>query len=330
MSQPNVLAFPAPIRLSQPEPAEYFINEDDRERYGERHVRLGKEMGRSGEFAFLWRESGKRGGGTIASILPVLALHAYPTETNPRFLPPELPPPDSAFTPWTYLSTRRFAKLSGLGKDTAWRALRSAGRLGLLEHQTISCRDSAGGRKTFFRLNRKLFAGVGEEYAAIPGALIYSGTWMILPTPASRHLYLLLAMLDPIYSEQSLREFYESADGLEDTNKQIRKIREIREAHAVSWSTLMRLSGLSRGALREALSVLLTPLFEKGTLPLVSCGGKAGSARWYAIEKKAASWHYLPDYLNEHTLQKIRRDIWKGLAQPKKKPRNGGGSLLGT
>lgn len=322
MSQHNatVLAFPPPQRISSYEPAEYFFNELDRDKYGEQHVRLTRELALN--WARLWREhGGTRGGGTITSLLPVLMLHSYPSETTPHYVPSELPPPNAAWTHWSYLSTRRLSKVAGLGKNAGWAAIGAMARMGLLEHQTIGCHKK-GGHKRWYRLSRALF-GDGElkKYAKIAGHFLYSGTWSILPSPAARHLYLLLAMLDPVYCNESLTEHYMETNLEEHADRVEAKLLEIREAHTVSVSSLARMSGMSRGAVKDALAVLLKPIFGDRKLALVKRGGGEGYAAWYAIERRATTdYSFFPDFLNDRTLREIRAHVWHGTPPNKTKP----------
>lgn len=297
------------------EPSEYLFSEEDIKKFSERYYRLPCRIVTDRSWARLWREFGKRGGGTMASVLPVLALSSYPDA--PNIAGSDLPAPDEGFTPWAYLPVRRIGKLAGIDKDTAQRAMRSLERLGWAQLRTVACRDSAGGRKVWYRLSRKLFPAAGEPYAMIPGQLIYSGTWMMLPTSKARHLYLALAALDPIYDEEKLKAAFDSEHGIGDDEEQDDKVRKLREKGAVSWSSLIGLTGLCRSSLDEALAILITPLFNKNSIPLIRCGGKQRTPRWYRVEKDAFGWHWTVDFLNSDpkALDVHRRQLWPVIAQ---------------
>ena len=71
-----------------------------------------------------------------------------------------------------------------------------------------------GGYKLYYRLSTRLYPQADEPYAVVPSNLIYGGAWALLPNPALRHLYLVIAGLDPIGDEEAyLDRIAEDLDG---------------------------------------------------------------------------------------------------------------------
>lgn len=305
-------------------PVEYVFTEIDCKKFSGRHYRFPCRLVTDGTWANLWQPSGKKGGGSIASMLPVIALNAYPGA--PSIAPPELPGPDSSFTPWASLGIRRLAKLSGLSEKTAASGMKALARVGLAEVRTIPCHEAAGGRKTWYRLSVKLFPGPGEEFSMISGRMVYSGNWAFLPTAAARHLYLTLAALDPVHKEESLVVSMEGELGITEPEEHAEKLSGIRERKAVSWSALVGLAGFGRRTLAETLRILTAPVFDD-SIPLVKVGGFASGKRWYAIDnaKRPEPWAFTLDYTNgtKPELAARRRKAWPtlGRVNPPKKRR---------
>lgn len=273
------------------EPQWYEHNERDRARYKTRFWRFPPRLVKDGEFARWWREQGKRGGGSIASTLPVLAVETWPGKSADSAVLDRVrgrvtDSDDPLWTPYAALSYRRIATLSGTDKGTIRRTLERMGSLGIAETMKVNSRRQEGNRRTYFRLTERLFAGEGEKFTKISGGLVYDGHWQMLPTPAARHLYLVLAALEPVYDAQALRDV--AADPF--------AIEVLRERHAVSWADLMELSGLSRRTLVEALDILTTPIHKEKTLPLFDRGGSAPF--WYARNAEAATWAWTVNFLN--------------------------------
>src|SRR5687767_5038282 len=93
-------------------PSQYVFNEQDYQRYRQRFWRLPDHLQAEGFFTQLSRATVRsNGGGAVSSILPVVALHAYPAADT------------SEWTQWIYLSRRRLAKLSGVDTATVSRAV---------------------------------------------------------------------------------------------------------------------------------------------------------------------------------------------------------------
>ena len=64
-------------------PTVWAFNEADRQEYADRFWRFPTRLVTAGLVAKLWREPGTtRGGGTVSSLLPVLALHTWPDQSG--------------------------------------------------------------------------------------------------------------------------------------------------------------------------------------------------------------------------------------------------------
>lgn len=294
-----------------PDPKTYEFSDFDREKYGKRHYQFPCRLVTEGHWSELWQPRGKRGGGGIASILPVLALQSYPGA--PTIAGNQVPAPSPGFTPWAYLGCRRLGTIAGIHYDSARRAMQDIARLGWAEIRTVSP-AGRGGHQVWFSLSEKLFPGDGEAFRVIPGDMIYSGTWGVLPTSASRHVYLTLAVLDPVRDEERLKAAFDDQHGIDEPEEQYQKIERMREASAVSQSELRRLTGMSRSTLEEALSILITPLFKSRSIPLIRTHrGRTGS-RWYSINSEGQTWYFVPDTLNETSgIEVVRRQLWPGI-----------------
>jgi hypothetical protein len=140
----------------------------------------------------------------VTSLLPVLALHTWPEQREAV----------EGWTGWTYLSRRRLAALAGLVKDSVGAACQRLVALKLMEMDRRSRARHQGGYKTYYRLATGLYPKPGESYAVLSGNLFYGGTWALLPSPAYRHLYVVLAGLDPIGDEEAyLQRIDEDLEG---------------------------------------------------------------------------------------------------------------------
>jgi hypothetical protein len=271
------------------DPACWVFNEADRKRYNTRYWRCPVRLVQDGLWRDLWRANDlPYRGGAPTSVLPVLALHTWPDH----------PAAADGWTAWTYLSRRRVAALAGVNKDTATRAYRRLVSAKLMEVQRRPRAPYEGGCKIYYRLAASLYPRGDELYAEIRGNLFYGGTWCLLPSPAYRHLYTVLACLDPIGDEEAYWaqiaevaeaswdrladeedfEFAQTKWGhlideqdfevfeLEDDEERETAIRAAilaaRRARApVSIRDLERYSGLQRSTVVEALHGLQVPLF---------------------------------------------------------------------
>lgn len=290
------------------EPQRYEHNERDRVRYGTRFWKFPVRLVKDGEVAKWWREQGKRGGGSIASTLPVLAVETWPGKPRDSAVLDRVKhlvaASDPFWTPYAALSHRRIATLSGTDKSTVARTFAWMSELGIAETTTVASKAAEGNRRTYFRLAERLFASEGEKFTKIGGGLVYLGHWQMLPTPAARHLYLVLAALDPVHDELALGDVAADPFAAE----------VLRERHAVSWADLMELSGLSRRTLVEALDILTTPIFEQKTFPLFDRGGSA--PYWYARNATAATYRWNADFLNgpRDAIARSQKSHWPKIA----------------
>src|SRR4029450_2198702 len=138
-----------------------------------------------------------------------------------------------------------------------------------------------GGYKTYYALATSLYPQGDEAYAAIAANLFYGGTWFMLPSPACRHLYMVLACLDPIGDEDAYLARIEEdiaggwdrfADHLdEDIGEDeagadaIRAmlLAKRRASEPLSLCELEQYAGLRRSTVIEALQALTVPMFGK-------------------------------------------------------------------
>lgn len=272
--------------VKNPPPKQWLFNDDDRERHQGRYwrcpVRLVSDSRRL--WAELWREDGTtRGGGAVTSILPILACHVWPGSMKGA---------EAGWTGWVCLSRRRIARLAGLNKDTVGQAFNRLVALGLMQTRREPRGKYLGGYRTWYRLAASLYPADREDpYAEIPSDLFYGGAWGVLPTAAARHLYVVLACLDPVgnetaylesiledthgdmgpwwdlYDEDPLRYLeYDPSEGRYDSSDLEAKLRidylaEYRARHPASLAELADYSGMTRATVSSALQVLTTPIF---------------------------------------------------------------------
>jgi hypothetical protein len=330
-------------RRTRQDPKRYLFSDEDRARYQKRFWRMPRRLVTQGMWARLWRAEGtKRGGGVVTSVLPVLALHTFEGKKNMDG--------DNAgtasepgWTGWTYLSRRRIARLAGVDKDAATRAMRRLASLDLLQIRRVPRAKYEGGYQTYYRLAAELYPAVeGEDpYAEISGSLIYGGAWSVLPTAAARHVYLVLACLDQIGDENAYlakieedfgtmqwEELDFASDVWETLSAQVppdladdhfqqawidaikrEMLSRRRMANPVSLTELQHLTRLTRGTVIEALQVLTKPIFGDSrdattgvwTPPIaLVVKGRVDPRRptWYAPDRRAWSWYWRPELLN--------------------------------
>jgi hypothetical protein len=207
----------------------------------------------------------------VTSVLPVLALHTLPNENDIG----------TGWTSWRFLSRRQMAALAGVTKDTATGALRGLTVDGIAEVERRPRPQSEGGYRTYYRLATFLHPQGNEPYAKIPARLFYGGTWSLLPSPAYRHLYIVIVCLDPIGDEaaylsrlaQAIDEDWDRIGDDQDRKIQTPEKRKAviqakalarqRAAAPLSTNDLARYSGLRRSTVVEALQALTVPLFGK-------------------------------------------------------------------
>jgi hypothetical protein len=312
-----------------PDPKRWLFNDDDRKKYQESFWRCPVRLVADGTWAKLWRTPGTiRGGGAVTSVLPVLALHTWPEKDGAT----------ARWTGWTYLSRRRIARLAGVDKDTVTTAIKSLRAHPLLEIDKRPRAKYEGGYKTYYRLTTSLYPQGDERYAQIPGSLFSGGSWFMLPSPACRHLYVVIACLDPIADERAYLEhiaektdegwglFADDEDeAIEDDEKRevvikAKILAKRRASEPQSLSDLGRHSGLQRSTVVKALQVLTTPIFggreidgvQYPPIPLILKGeAPPRIPTWYAPDRCAWVWHWTSECLNSPAdAEKARRRLW--------------------
>ena len=314
-------------------PQEWSWNDADRDSYSKRFWRLPRRLVADGMLADLWQ-----GCSAASSVLSVLAVHTWPGKTD---LPSARGESHPQWTGWSYLSRRRMAILAGCDKDTAGRACRLLVELGLMQLD-----GTVAGRRNHFRLSRALYPNDAEEYATIPAMLIYGGTWHMLPTAAARHLYLVLAALDPIGDEESYLEKLASDglnwmgdpeqewEGFDSTSirelQRQRFLSDSRRLHTASVADLTRGTGMTRNTVKDALRQLTVPIFgdvahrdepgkKKRPISLVAEGNG-----WRVPDRGAWDYIWKSEFMRnrENILQEQRR-CWPWLSDRRQRPPGG-------
>jgi hypothetical protein len=170
--------------------------------------------------------------------------------------------------------------------------------------------------------------------------LLYGGTWALLPSPAYRHLYSVIACLDPIGDETAyLQRIAEDLDGdwdrraddhdwaIADPSARVAAIQAKilaaqRARHPLSRRDLGKYSGLGRSAVIEALHALLVPIFGSRVdeqtgqwyppIALVRHGEvQPGRPTWYAADRRACGWSWTYEVMNSRNrMQKGRNRLW--------------------
>jgi hypothetical protein len=266
-------------------------------------------------------------GGAITSVLPVLALHTWPGQEGAV----------RGWTGWTYLSRRRVAMLAGLNKDSVGVAYRHLVALKLMELDRRPRERHQGGVMTYYRLATSLYPEADEPYALMPGTLIYGGVWAMLPSPAFRHLYLVIACLDAIGDEAAyLARIGEDLDGdwdrraddedwaIDDPAARAAAIQEKllaaqRARHPLSMRDLVGYSGLQRSTVIDTLRGLFVPMFGNQVdertgrrdppVALLKRGEpQPQRPTWYAVDRRAWRWYVPCEVLNSLEQRYLVRD----------------------
>jgi hypothetical protein len=266
----------------------------------------------------------------VTSVLPVLALHSWPEK-------------EGAIGGWTglsYLSQRRIARLAGVNKETVAAAVKQMVSLKLINVKKQPRAKYDGGYETHYRLNARLYPQGDEPYVELSASLFYGGTWFMLPSSASRHMYVVIACLDPIRNEDAylgpLKGESENGldwkgdgydDGIEDDREREASIKakllaKRRSSEPQSISDLVRFSGLQRSTVVEALRVLTPPIFGSEEIdgvkyPPISLllKGEAPprTPTWYAPNRLVRYWywHWPPRFLDSPMdVQAVRDLLW--------------------
>jgi hypothetical protein len=282
-------------------PQDWRFDDVHREKYEKAYwrcpVRLvsldGTPDGAPGIWCDLWRAAGtSRGGGSIASVLPVLALHTFPGRELGAARVTDL----ETWTPWAYLSHRRIARLAGVATETVGPVMRRLDGHGLLETRTVPPLAHFGGRPLReYRLNRSLYANKTEPYFAFSGMLLYGGHWAFLPGGAERHLYVTIACLQAVLNPEA---WVRATAGESSTDDAAFMLHEARAKRPLSLSMLERFGGLGRSTVVEALEVLCHPITVDNdkTKRLVTSGPAERRMKWYAAERQ--DWFWRPEFLN--------------------------------
>lgn len=301
------------------DPHEWEFNAGDRQDYGGRFFKLPSLWVETGALRASWALS--RGYGAAISMLPVLALETFPgKEKDAAGLDGAkgLPTANaSEWTPFSYLSIRRIARLSGIDENTVLNSgFPQIEKLGWGQSFAVRCRKSANGQRRYFRLSTGAFAQKSAGFVAIHGSLPYGGIWPLLP-PAAKQLYIAIGALDPVYDEEAFRESLDN-DELADE-----RIAELREREPTSIGELQRVSGLSHSTIHEAIKVLTHGLFAakdtRRTLSLVNRGERKHHHQptWYSREERIwkDGWGWNPDHLNRRSIAALRREQWPVLQE---------------
>jgi hypothetical protein len=272
----------------------------------------------------------------VTSILPVLALHA-----RPDF--------ESGWTKWTWLSRRRIAALAGVNKDTVGTGFSKLVAQGLAEMERKPRTRHQPGFTTWYRLVNTLYPRGDERWAKLAGNLFYGGAWSILPYLAARHLYVVVASLDPIgdedaylvkasgildrdpdcpYSAEYFLDMVRDCNRAEVLGRDEEELEQMlalrRSGSTVSIADLEKASGLSRNTTIKALRVLNTPMLgESGkarrdvhsAIALLERGrGREGDPApwWYCPDRRSERKHLDVEILNDPTrVNQTRKAIWK-------------------
>jgi hypothetical protein len=179
-----------------------------------------------------------------------------------------------------------------------------------------------------------------EPYAVVPGNLFYGGAWALLLSAAFRHLYIVIACLDPIGDEGAyLARIAEDLGGdwdrrADDDDRtitdpaaraiaiQAKIIAAQRTRHPLSIRELVEYSGLQRSTVVEALRGLLVPMFGNYVDPQTGqCHPpiallKQGEVQprrptWYAADRRAWGWSWTCEVMNSRDrMQKARDRLW--------------------
>ena len=264
---------------------------------------------KSGRWAALWRSAGtKRGGGTTTSILPVLAVGTFPGKQSPGGL--DLPPDDARWTGWQYFSYRRIARLSGIHQESIGRDFGVLADAGLLQRHAVQPGFVGGPKRWAYRLSLCLYAQGRGTFVRFPAAMVYGGMWAYLPTRGARHLFVVIAALDPVLDEAAYRAQIEEFGEIDPEGDD--PVMEQRARHPMSLGRLASATGMVRNAVSEALGILETPVAAstvsgKPDLALVTSGpARLRGARWFSPNMAVAETRCRPALLNNR--EALERD----------------------
>jgi hypothetical protein len=249
------------------------------ERNAGRFWKLPVELARDGTLREMLSSANGRSRGIASSILPVLALLAWPDS-------------ESDWTKEVFISLRYLARLAGINKDSARRGMETLEALGLLTVRKVTL---FGHRRLLVSLETSLYATGDERFAKFPAELIFGGGWSLIGSPAARHLLLVILCRQPVLSEEGLTRWMEQRGKTADNIA--KDIASKRRTHALSLGRLSQLSGLARSTVQAGLKTLSNPLpgAAPHSVPILQSGkqvngklhlSREGAMRWYALNDK--------------------------------------------
>jgi hypothetical protein len=302
-------------------PRESYWQDREYDMFDNAHWRMPKRLVRDGWLGELWSKSKSR---SVTSVLTALSLHTYPEKSH---LPGARRAADPSWTGWSELSTRRIARLLGINKDSVKIPMRE-----LVEQELIRLDDDRRGTRHFYQMHPSMYPDNGEEFAQLPAALLYGGTWSLLST-AAQHLYLVIACLDPIADEEAYiravdidwdreptqkdwRNYDDSSVG---RLKQLAFLGEMRRRRIVTRATTRDLARLSRSAHRNALKELTSPLpmgdAYSRPISLVAVGDQ-----WLAVDRGAWKYAVDADTLNrESAVDSLKKRLFPWRRSPNRR-----------
>ena len=212
------------------------------------------------------------------------------------------------------------ALLSGVCRDTVAAVFDALEHSGLLER-----RHDAVGRyrnRVGFRLLAESFFPVWEPsigacdmFVKFYGNVIYGGLWSLLPTSAARHLFLAFLCADPVHDPRSfahaITEGYQTERAMTEAR---RVIMARRQQHALSFSDLVVLTGMTRPVVNNAVKILTTSFVVQGHKARYVRRGQQHprGPNWYAPSRRVMkSLSIDPAVLNDHqAMCRLRHKFW--------------------
>lgn len=298
---------PAPLQLvkpspKRPRPVEYFYNPVDLEEFGDRFYRFPRKLVEDGTCARIWGDGSERGRPAASSLILPLALFAW---MNPK-------EPEARFTPWVSLSYRRLAALAGVNKGSVKTGLAALEEQGLLETRMGQQHPRDGGHSRLeYRLARRMFPEFKRSpFFSLSGALAFGGMLAMLPRSSARHLFLVIAALDPVFDEDTLGELIKS-DPEQRLEPVSATIARRRRGCPSTLTHLKRVSGMTSPTLHEAIAILSTPFVGQPLQPLIlKADGDKG--RFYYVNKPALEHYFEPEVMNDKSEIRAFRDAYWG------------------
>ncbi len=240
-------------------------------------------------------------GFAIYSVVPVLALAAWTDSKTARW------------TRLTIQSQTRIAALSGTSGPTVRRVIDALIACDLLREQKVL--SSHSGMHVFaYRLRAEPFyPRKREKYFQFRGAFVYGGWWSLLPSHATRAVYLAIAALDPVRNDRALRsKIVEDCDGanVEFASQQIHAYRSSRR---YSLSDLSRALQMSKPTVIRAVKQQRRRLLFRGKKYRYVRAGKADKRgiRWLAPSRRLIK--RLPSsVLSSEGFRATRESVWTG------------------